>query len=79
MKHAGFILILLLMVTSCTRRPVTPTRESRRTIDTVYQLQVLALQPSIDSLCKIYGDSVYHAAVDSMMKERMEEMEELVK
>jgi hypothetical protein len=64
---------------SCTTRPVEPSRESRQTIDTLFQKTVVNLQPSMDSLCRIYGDSIFQAASDSMLSERMAEMKELVK
>ena len=78
MRVLGFVMLMLLCCVSCAKRPVTPTRDSRRAIDTVYAQRVFALQPSMDTLCHRFGDSIYHVAVDSMLQERMAEMKELV-
>ena len=78
MRVLSFVVLLLLSCMACAKRPVTPTRESRRSIDTLYSQRVFALQPSMDTLCHQYGDSLYHVAVDSMLQERMTEMKELV-
>ena len=78
MTRGLLIALVLISTIACARRPVTPTRESRRAIDTLYTEQVMKLQPAMDSFCQKYGDSIYHVAVDSMLKERMAEMQELV-
>jgi hypothetical protein len=79
MRIAIFICILLLSTIACARRGVEPTRESRRAIDTMFTQQVLAQQPSMDTLCRAYGDSIFHVAKDSMLQERLAEMKELVR
>lgn len=78
MREWCFVILVLLSCMACAKRPVTPTRESRRTIDTLYAQRVFAMQPAMDTLCHEFGDSIYHVAVDSMLKERMAEMKELV-
>ena len=78
MKWIFIYLITGLFIFSCTKRPVTPSRASRKAIDTIYQKQVLMLQPEMDSICKIVHDSVYAKAVDSILNERRAEMMELV-
>lgn len=77
----SFILCALffLIMISCTNRPVTPTRNSRRTIDTLYQQKILVIQPKMDSMCAHLYDSLYSAAVDSILNVRKMEMNELVK
>ncbi|HXR79927.1 MAG TPA: hypothetical protein VN763_03370 [Saprospiraceae bacterium] len=64
---------------SCTTREVAPTRESRIAIDTIYQRKVFTLQAQLDSMCIAYMDSVYHYAVDSMLKVREDEIKQLIK
>jgi hypothetical protein len=64
---------------SCTTRPVTPTRASRRAVDTIYQQRILALQPHIDSSCTKMQDSIYIVAVDSIFSLRQTEMNDLVR
>lgn len=78
MKRILFFLIAGLFLLSCTTRPVTPSKASRRAIDTIYQAQVLLMQPEIDSLCTRLKDSIYPLAVDSILNERRAEMFELV-
>jgi hypothetical protein len=78
MKRDIFFLLVSLFLFSCTTRPVTPSKASRRAIDTIYQAQVLSMQPEIDSLCTRLKDSIYPLAVDSILNERRAEMFELV-
>lgn len=79
MKSLLFIVSIFFSLMACTTREVAPTRESRIAIDTIYQQKVSRLQFHQDSLCAIYMDSIYHHAVDSMLKEREDEMKKLVK
>lgn len=79
MKRCLFFSCALLLLVSCTKRPVSPSKASRRAIDTIYQQKIIAIQPEIDSICAHLHDSIYTVAVDSIMKERTSEMIELVK
>ncbi len=79
MKSFLLFAIISCLLASCTTREVSPTRESRIAIDSIYQAKILQLQPELDSMCKIYMDSVYRNAVDSMLKERQDEINQLVK
>lgn len=79
MRNFLISLLTLLSFVSCTTRQVEPTRASRRAIDTIFQKQVLVLQPQFDSICNMKMDSFFQAAVDSMITERRSEMLELVK
>ena len=63
---------------SCTNRPVGPTKDSRRAIDTVFQKEIIELQSHIDSMCYRMRDSLYPLAVDSILNERRTEMNILV-
>lgn len=63
---------------SCTSRPVEPTRSSRHAVDTLFQRQVILLQPQMDSICRLKHKEVYTAAVDSIMEVRKTEMNLLV-
>ena len=78
MRSALFFVCILFMC-SCTTRSVTPTRASRRAIDTIYQQKVLVMQPHMDSACAHVHDSIYVIALDSIMTERRIEMTNLVK
>jgi len=70
--------LLLVFLAACTTRPVEPTRASRRIIDSTFQHLVSEMQPGMDSLCRIYGDSLYRVAVDSLRQQREAEMKSLV-
>lgn len=78
MKWFLFFCCTGLLLVSCTNRPVSPSKASRRAIDTIFQLKVIALQPKMDSICTHVKDSIYKVAVDSILEERMAEMNELV-
>ena len=71
--------LLVIFLAACTTRPVEPTRASRRIIDSTFQHLVSEMQPGMDSFCRIYADSLYRVAVDSMRQEREAEMKSLVK
>lgn len=73
-----FFCFTILFIISCTNRPVSPSKASRRAIDTIFQQKVIALQPTMDSICTHVKDSIYKVAVDSIFEERMAEMNELV-
>jgi hypothetical protein len=79
MKSILIFVLIFFSLLSCTTREVAPTRESRISIDTIYQQKVSQLQLKQDSNCIVYMDSIYRYAVDSMLKEREEEMKKLVK
>lgn len=79
MKLIFIFIAFYFVLTSCTTREVAPTRESRLIIDTIYQQRVMAMQTELDSICKIYMDSVYQRAVDSMIAERQAEIIQLIK
>jgi hypothetical protein len=79
MKSLLFFLLIFFSLISCATRDVAPTRESRIAIDTIYQQKVSQLQLKEDSICASFMDSVYRYAVDSMLKEREDEMKKLVK
>jgi len=72
------LFLCIVFLSSCTTRNVTPTRASRRAIDTIFQKQVLVLQPHMDSVCAHIHDSVYVKAVDSIMSDRRIEMTNLI-
>jgi len=74
----GFFFIIACIVVSCTSRAVEPTRQSRHSIDTLFQKQVSILQPEMDSLCKSQSGQIYANAVDSIMAARKVEMNILV-
>ena len=79
MRSVAAAILLVAGLAACTKRPVEPTRASRRIIDSTFQQIVTGLQPEVDSTCKVYGDSLFTVLVDSMMQAREAEMHQLVK
>jgi hypothetical protein len=79
MKTFLCCVFLSVSLFSCATRDVAPTRESRVAIDTIYQRKVFAIQPQLDSMCVSYMDSMYRYAVDSMLKEREDDIKQLIK
>lgn len=79
MKRCLFFCCALLLLVSCTKRPVPPSKASRRAIDTIYQAKIISIQPEIDSMCAHLKDSIFRVASDSILQERTKEMIELVK
>ena len=69
---------MLLLLISCTTRHVEPTRQSRHTIDTVFQQKSMVLQPKVDAYCDSIYAKIYGAAVDSIMFGRRAEMNILI-
>ncbi len=77
-RNCLLLFVFTLILASCTTRHVEPTRSSRRTIDTLYQKQVLMLQPRMDSACAVISDSLFQSAVDSLLTLRHREMKDLI-
>jgi hypothetical protein len=66
----------LLLTAACTKDPPpTLSYKDRELVDSLYRLQVDSLNPGIDSLCKARFDSAVQHNVDSMMQERLSEIE----
>ena len=79
MKSLLVSVVIFFSLMSCATREVSPTRDSKIAIDTIYQQKVSKMQAGLDSMCIIYMDSVYRYAIDSMLKEREDEIRQLIK
>ena len=79
MKCAWLIIFVLLFFAACTTSPVTPSRNSREAIDSIFQHQTIFLQRETDSLCALHRQLFFQAAVDSIMNARQSEMNNLVR
>ncbi|HEX5112652.1 MAG TPA: hypothetical protein VFV79_07385 [Saprospiraceae bacterium] len=79
MKSLVVLVVIFFSLMACATREVSPTRDSKIAIDTIYQQKVSKMQASVDSMCIAYMDSVYRYAVDSMLKEREDEIRQLIK
>ncbi len=79
MKFAFLFFILIFFLAACTTSAVTPTRNSRQIIDSIYNHQTVFLQPSMDSLCAARHQVYFRIVADSIMNARQSEMNNLVK
>jgi len=79
MKCVCFIMIVFIFFAACTTSPVTPSRNSRATIDSIFQHKTVFLQNETDSLCLLHRQMFFQSAVDSIMHARQSEMNILVK
>lgn len=75
MKNASKVLWLwVLFLTSCQdSEQISP--EQRYIADTLYARELTTLRLKGDSLCKIYRDSFYQKAVDSLQDVYLEELD----
>lgn len=78
MRLIAAAFVILIFMSSCTSRAVQPTRQSRHTIDTLFQQRVILLKPEMDSVCEGLSKEIYTAAIDSLMEARKMEMNILI-
>jgi hypothetical protein len=68
--------IFIFVLTSCTEEPPpTLSFKEREMVDSLFRLQTDSLAPLYDSLCQAHFDSAVQSKVDSMMDERLGEIE----
>lgn len=79
MKYFFLLITLFIFSSSCTTSSVTPTRNSRQAIDSIFQHQSLFLQAQLDSMCVKVREEYFQVTVDSIMNARKSEMNNLVK
>ncbi|MDX1476526.1 MAG: hypothetical protein R3301_02430 [Saprospiraceae bacterium] len=68
----------LLVLPACGKREVPITGDLRRTIDTVAARQINLLRPELDSLCRVWFDSLVAEAADSILEVRTLERQSLI-
>jgi len=71
------ILAALLLFTSCGLDGDQLTPEEKNTVDTLYINQLNTWRNKVDSICNADKDTILVQVVDSLKKERMEEIEML--
>ena len=74
-KAAVPIISFFLMLLSCSKDSGRLTPEEKYTLDTLYANNLSYLRVKADSLCMELKDSIYKAAVDSIINDRLEEIE----
>jgi len=76
LKIAIAVFWLSAGLAACTEPPPpTLNYKERLLVDSLYNQGVDSLRPILDSLCTLHFDSLVQASVDSMMQERLEEIE----
>lgn len=78
MKYAFSLVLIACFAFACTTSPVTPSRNSRQAIDSIFQRKIVFLQPEMDSLCALRHEQLFKITVDSMLSSRQLEMDSLV-
>lgn len=77
MKTWLLLLMLIGGLSACQDSPIpTLSKEDKEAIDTLYLAELQTLRPYLDSLCELNFDSLVKIAADSMLIERIEEIEE---
>lgn len=75
-KIALASVVASMLAAACTEPPPpTLNYKERLLVDSLYNQGVDSLRPILDSLCTLHFDSLVQASVDSMMQERLEEIE----
>lgn len=75
-KNQGVLFcFLVFFLYSCTGDSERLTSEERYSLDTTYANNLSQLRIKADSLCNVLKDSMYKAAVDSVISDRLEEIE----
>lgn len=80
MKRTALTFLILTgfvgVYVSCTEPPPPSLNyQERLLVDSLYNKGVDSIRPLLDSLCTRQFDSLVQVGVDSMMKERLEEIE----
>lgn len=76
-RWAGY-LFLLFSLSSCLDTQVALSGEDYKIIDSLYNDQKNILLPLLNEECDQYQDSVLQIWTDSIMAERLEEIEKLI-
>jgi len=67
------ILIIFALTSSCTEREVRLSANDRQIVDTIYLRRLDSLRPLWDTLCVTNRPMMLKAAVDSLVRTRLEE------
>lgn len=73
------IISAMVSVESCGKREVRIDRETQRIIDTIAANHIAELNAEMDSICALQFDSLIQVKYDSIMKDRLAEIEFLLK
>lgn len=76
LRYAGY-LISLFLLGSCLDTQVALSGDDYKLIDSLYNEQKSILLPVLNEECDQYRDSVLQLWIDSIMAERLEEIEKL--
>lgn len=70
-----FSILLFLILSACTSADDTLNATERYMADTLYNARLATYKAEADSLCRIWQDSIFDASVDSILNERLDEIE----
>jgi len=78
MKNYRNMLVCVLVsagvLISCSADQGELTAEEKYAVDTIYNRKLITWRVELDSLCKQQSDTLFARAVDSLKKERLEEI-----
>ncbi|MCE2789039.1 MAG: hypothetical protein LW630_03895 [Saprospiraceae bacterium] len=66
--------VLLGMLISCSADPGELTAEEKYAVDTIYNRKLITWRVELDTLCKQQSDTLFARAIDSLKRERLEEI-----
>ncbi len=73
-----YCLLALVVLSSCRPETEDLSGAELQRVDTLYANAVELLRPQLDSICEFQSDSLVVVAVDSLLKVRQEEMEQIL-
>lgn len=76
-KLAVFILCMVFLCPSCGYDKDALSEEEKRYVDSLYNQSVNDFRRTIDSICNKQKDALFNQVIDSLKKERLEEIEML--
>ncbi len=79
MKSVKLILLMLALsvtvLSSCEQKEKPLTTAERMATDSIYRKRMKVFRPFMDSICKTQRDSLIQIAMDSMLRERADDVE----
>ena len=77
MKQMIVSLVLILFLISCEKKPRVILNTERHLVDSAYLLRIDSAKALIDSVCIYIRETEYEKMLDSIIQERVEEIEKL--
>ncbi len=74
----GLLGSMLFLQTACIEEPIELDKKARTLVDTLYLRQTKILRVELDSICDHAFDQRVKVAVDSILKLRLKEIDEII-